>query len=351
MTFSLRLTSCSRREDARTIGALNRSVNPPINRCRAALVNVRKSTIACSLRRMSRRAKVIAASAVAVLSMTAIAAYLARSDRAPTPSPAPVASSSSPDRSAPLVSRLRAGIMLPVVETRRDFFGVLTPCEVRGWVRADEVEALSRANTADNLDNATVVIDAGHGGSLPGSVGPTGLREAEPNLAIARALAGHLGRARVFLTRDGDYTAGLAYRNAIANSLGAHALVSLHNNADPDGPFEKPGSETYYQYRSTASKRLSGLVYEELVRALARFPVAWVADRDAGAKYRLNSGGADYYALLRGSRVPAVIVESLFVSNRPEEDLLRRPDVVDAIAGAVASGLRRFFESEDPGSG
>jgi N-acetylmuramoyl-L-alanine amidase len=241
--------------------------------------------------------------------------------------------------------------MLPVVETRRDFFGVLTPCEVRGWVRADEVEALSRANTADNLDNATVVIDAGHGGSLPGSVGPTGLREAEPNLAIARALAGHLGRARVFLTRDGDYTAGLAYRNAIANSLGAHALVSLHNNADPDGPFEKPGSETYYQYRSTASKRLSGLVYEELVRALARFPVAWVADRDAGAKYRLNSGGADYYALLRGSRVPAVIVESLFVSNRPEEELLRRPDVLDAIAGAVAAALKRFFETEDPGSG
>src|SRR5919108_540400 len=74
-------------------------------------------------------------------------------------------------------------------------------------------------------------------------------------------------------------------------------------------------------------------------------------NNQATAKNRLKSGGADYYALLRGSRVPAVIVESLFVSNRPEEELLRRPDVLDAIAGAVAAALKRFFETEDPGSG
>lgn len=155
----------------------------------------------------------------------------------------------------------------------------------------------------------------------------------------------------MFVTHDPDVTAGLAFRTALANALGAHALVSVHNNADPDGPSSKPGTETYYQYRSPASKRLAGLVYEELVRALVNFEASWVADRDAGAKYRLNSIGTDYYALLRGSDVPTIIVEALFVSNESEEQLLRNPDVTDAIAVAVGAGVTRYFETDDPGSG
>jgi hypothetical protein len=76
-----------------------------------------------------------------------------------------------------------------------------------------------------------------------------------------------------------------------------------------------------------------------------------VADRDAGAKYRLNTQGIDYYGLLRRTEATSVLVEGLFVSNRPEEALLRRPEVREAIAGAIASGLRRYFETDDPGSG
>jgi hypothetical protein len=50
-------------------------------------------------------------------------------------------------------------------------------------------------------------------------------------------------------------------------------------------------------------------------------------------------------------RVPAVIAENLYLSNAPEEALLRRPDVRAAIAGALAAGVRRFLETDEPGSG
>jgi N-acetylmuramoyl-L-alanine amidase len=239
-----------------------------------------------------------------------------------------------------------------VTEQSEGFLAVLTPCEIRGWVASADVTAHARATgSPQSLREATILIDPGHGGRLDGAVGPSGLPEKDPNSDIAARLASKLEGSRVFVTHDPDVTAGLTFRSALANSLGADVVVSVHNNADPDGPSERPGSETYYQYRSPASKRLAGLVYEELVRALAGFQASWVADRDAGAKYRLNATGGDYYALLRGSRVPTIIVEALFVSNASEETLLRNPDVTDAIASAIGAGIDRYFTTNDPGSG
>lgn len=336
----------------------------------------------------SSRAQIVAAFVAAFSCMTAIALFVARSDDpAPTPVATPSATSlatsleptpthtasaplvdpgavgvattrgatvvrSEPSLEAPESGRLRGGITLPVTDESEGFFAVLTPCEVRGWVASADVDTHPRATgTPRTLGEATIVIDPGHGGRLPGSVGPTGLAEKEPNTDIALRLAKRLEGARVFLTRSTDITAGLGYRAAIANSLGAHVFVSVHNNADPDGAADEPGTETYYQYASAGSKRLAGLFYEELFPILATYDVAWMADRDAGAKYRLNSSGTDYYALLRRSRVPTVIVEALYLANRPEEDLLRRPEVREAVAGALAKGLRRYFGTADPGSG
>lgn len=259
---------------------------------------------------------------------------------------------SAPRTDAPVVTTLREGIVLPVTERREAFLRVLSPCEIAGWVAASAVELHERgAGTPRRLSEATIVIDPGHGGQLSGAVGPTGLVEAEPNGDIAQRLVGKLDGARVFSSRSDNITAGLGYRTALANGLGAHALISIHNNAEPDGPSDRPGTETYYQSASAPSKRLAGLLYEEVFRALSTFEATWMADRDAGAKYRLSSSGGDYYALLRGARVPAVIVEALFVANASEESLLRRPEVREAIAEALARGIRRFFESSDPGSG
>ena len=245
-----------------------------------------------------------------------------------------------------------AGVLLPVYERRGDFYKVFTPNERLGWVHASKARTYPKvAQRARSLKDATIVLDPGHGGHLPGARGPSGLAEAVPNFDIAQRVADELSVARVFLTR-GDGHAGLAYRSSLANRLNADAFISLHNNALPDRVNSKtPGSETYYQQRSKGSKRLAGLIYEEVSSALSRFKILWGRDPFAGAKYRRGEGGHDYYAVLRRTLVPAVIVEGMFVTHRPEEALLRRADVRELYAEAVARGVRRYFETDDAGSG
>ncbi len=324
------------------------------------------------------RAQMLAGALAAILVVVAVAVYIARSEPsvAPTPTatPSPASTGSpapdtvdagavttkaatvvraEPRAEAEEIGRLRSGIILPVTRRQEGFYAVLTPCEARGWVASADVVAHERARgPAQSLSEATIVIDPGHGGQLDGAVGPTGLAEKDPNTDIAYRLAAKLEDApRVFVTHPSDVTAGLGFRTTLANQLNADVFISVHNNADPDGPSTRPGSETYYQYRSPASKRLAGLVYEELLPALQRFGASWVSDTDAGAKYRLSSRGNDYYAILRGSMRPSIIVEAMFVSNASEEALLRNPEVTDVIANAIFVGIARYFDTDDPGSG
>jgi N-acetylmuramoyl-L-alanine amidase len=249
-------------------------------------------------------------------------------------------------------SVIRSGILLPVLARSGRFLEVMTPCERVGFVPSSGVQGFAQeAHPAKTLAQATIVVDPGHGGSETGAVGPHGLKESDVNLDIAKRLLGRLPGARVFLTRTGNYDAGLGFRAAIANGLHADAFVSVHNNADPDGPSSKPGTETYYQIASAASKRLAGLAYEELLPTLERFKVSWVSDKDAGAKYRTNTHGLDYYGVLRHSHVPAIITESLYITNAPEEALLSHSTTRQAIADALGRAVDRFVTTTDPGSG
>lgn len=204
------------------------------------------------------------------------------------------------------------------------------------------------------LTGATVVLDPGHGGDEPGAVGPGGLLEKDVNLAVAREAQAVLeGQgADIVLTRTGDYRITLAARGALAQALQPVAFVSIHHNADPDELRDTPGSETYFQIASPESKRLAGLLHEELVAALSAYDITWAADLDAGAKYRPDSRGGDYYGILkRTAGIPAVLSEAAFISNPDEEALLADPAVQRAEAHAIARALVRFATTDDPGSG
>jgi N-acetylmuramoyl-L-alanine amidase len=253
-----------------------------------------------------------------------------------------------PEPGASPTHRFAPGVVLPYDEVRGDDLHVLSPCEEEGWV--------SRLETIP-LGPATIVIDPGHGGAdEPGAVGPTGLVEADVNLAVAeRAVAELADRGiDVVLTRTGDYRATLRFRARIADVLDATALVSIHHNAEADGHRAGPGTETYQQVDDAESRRLSGLLYEELVPALGQFPADWAGDSDAGAKYRRNDEGGDYYGILRRPReagVTAALVEAAFITNPTEEALLRRDDVLDAEATAIADAILRWLTTDDDGSG
>lgn len=236
----------------------------------------------------------------------------------------------------------RGGLVLPMLRREGDAFLVETPCARTAVVQGTLVE------------RATVVLDPGHGGAEPGAIGPNGLSEKGINLAVVSHAKAALERAGVsaMLTRTGDHRVTLATRAKVARALNPKAFVSVHHNAEPDGPRPGPGSETYYQIASPESKRLSGLLYEEIVKALSAYKIPWVADTDAGAKYRVNSSGGDYYGILRLSQsVTAALAELAFVSNPPEADLLVRPDVQQVEGEALANGILRFLKTRDPGSG
>ena len=235
------------------------------------------------------------------------------------------------------------GVVLAVRSANADgtFVGV-SPCGAEVTV------------TGTPLTGAHVVLDPGHGGDESGAIGPAGTREKDVNLAVAQDTKRRLEAlgATVVLTRTGDYRVTLRSRAEVATALQPLLFLSIHHNADPDGPRDGPGSETYFQIGVPESRRAAGLVYEEVVRALTPYDVAWVADTDAGAKYRPASDGGDYYGILRRSAgVPAVLSEAAFLSNPPEEQLLLDPAVQAAEAEAFTRAAVRFVTTAEPGSG
>ena len=238
----------------------------------------------------------------------------------------------------------KKGVVLPVLGAEGDAFRVVTPC-------GNQVVA-----TGTPLTAIDVVIDPGHGGEEPGAVGPRGLKEKDLNLVVAAHAAKALQaqNVSVLLTRRADYRMTLAARGLVVEAIRPKVLVSIHHNAGATAPSPGgPGTEVYHQAASAESKRLSGLLYEDVRGYLAQARnVSWVVGERPGVVARVGPTGDDYYGVLRRSKgTPAALVEGAYISNRPEEALLQRKDVQKAEGEAVARGILRYLRSQEAGSG
>jgi N-acetylmuramoyl-L-alanine amidase len=180
------------------------------------------------------------------------------------------------------------------------------------------------------LRGLLIGVDAGHGGADRATRGPTGFTEADANLAIALRLRDRLqaAGARVLMIRDSDRTVALADRPRMAADSGVHILVSVHNNAFPDGvnPWLNNGTSTYYYHPHSAA--LARLMQHELLEELGL--------RDIGY------GRADL-ALVRPTWMPAVLTETMFMMIPEQEAALMDPAVQDRIAAAHQRALERFL--------
>ncbi len=318
---------------------------------------------------MPRSSRAILVSALVLLAAGILAALGAAGDGGPTagtpigPGPAatsPEASaaptSTAPPTTTPALAfpaiadhgeiravRTPSGMVLPVLGGQPGAWQVLTPCATSAVVPGEPVLG------------AHVVLDPGHGGREPGAVGPTGLREADLNLDVARRVRALLEAegATVVLTRDADVRVTLATRAAIAKTMSPLAFLSIHHNAAPVGRSTTPGSELYHQLADPESKRLAGLLWEEMQEHLAPFGTDWAIGDDPGARARRSlRTGDDYYGILRNAQgVTAVLTEGAYLSNPAENALLETEAFRDAEARAIADGVLRLLRTDDPGSG
>ena len=242
--------------------------------------------------------------------------------------------------------RSPSGVVVPIVAVRPGGgYDVRTPCDRPLLVADGEV-----------LDGAHVVLDPGHGGDQTGAVGANGLLESDLNLAVALRAA-ELLRAdgvTVVLTREDDLRVSLATRAAIATNLEPVAFLSIHHNAVADRAHDGPGTEAYYQVASEDSRRLAGLVVEEVRDALGTFDVTWETDEGNGARARVRTGdpGTDFYGVLRRTAeggVTGVLSEAGFLSNPAEAALFATEAGQQAEAEALARALTRFVAGEAAG--
>jgi N-acetylmuramoyl-L-alanine amidase len=200
-----------------------------------------------------------------------------------------------------------------------------------GWDRGDLLLDLRRPpaiNAGKPFDGRLIVVDAGH--PPLGASGPTGLTEAEANLGVALELQRMLedAGARVIMTRTDATPVALGARPRLADSLGADLLLSIHNNALPDGvnPFPNNGTSVYYNH--PRSIPLAAAVQRALVRRLGL--------RDLGI-------GRGDLALVRPTWMPAILTEGLFMMVPEQEAMLRSEGGRHRYAQGVFEGVREFL--------
>ncbi|MEP6687622.1 MAG: N-acetylmuramoyl-L-alanine amidase [Gemmatimonadales bacterium] len=200
------------------------------------------------------------------------------------------------------------------------------------WDRTDLLLDIRRPPDIDGSDplrGRLIAVDPGH--PPGGAIGPTGLREAEANLSVALELRRLLeaAGAAVVMTRVTDSIVELAPRVALAEAAGAEVLLSIHNNALPDGinPFVNNGTSVYYN--QPRSVPLARAIQAALLRRLGL--------RDLGV-------GRGDLALVRGTWMPSVLTEGLFMMLPDQEAALRSPEGQRLYAQAVADGLRAYLE-------
>ena len=232
------------------------------------------------------------------------------------------------------------------------------------------------------LDRLIVIaLDPGHGGEDPGAIGPSGLREKDVVLAVARKLRDKLStnpNIRVLMTRDDDFFVPLHERVRKARRVQADLFVSIHADAFVT-PQARGASVFVLSDGAATSAAARWLADKENAADLVGGVNVGIKDKDAAVlralldmsttaqikdslklgsevlgqigrvgrlhKPRVEQAG---FAVLKAPDIPSILVETAFISNPDEEDRLRDPAYQDRLVNALATGIARYFAKSPP---
>jgi N-acetylmuramoyl-L-alanine amidase len=221
-----------------------------------------------------------------------------------------------------------------------------------------------------------IVIDPGHGGRDYGAPGYLkGVHEKDVVLKLARRLAKKIRKelgCEVIMTRNSDRNLTLEERTAIANTKNADLFISIHTNAVRDR--RAYGIETFFlnlatdndailvaaRENATSAKNisdletiLSDLMQNAKINESSRLAVyvQKSIDRRLRKHYsRIKSKGvkqAPFYVLL-GAQMPAILIETSFISNPRECKRLKNTEYQDQMAEAIVDGIKEYIKDTNP---
>ena len=208
-----------------------------------------------------------------------------------------------------------------------------------------------RKDSLDSVDarvlrGRRIVLDPGHGGFFPGTMGVNGLTEKEVNLGVALELRTLLsaGGAEVVMTRETDrdfltpadssLRGDLAARVAIANAADPDLFVSIHHNADPGGAHDVNETQTYYQLGDEGPSYDAA---QDMYRALTH---------NLGIEVTKMIPGN--FFVVRNTQAPALLTEVSYLTYPPTEEKLRTPATRKLEAEVLYLGITRWFMRHSP---
>lgn len=240
--------------------------------------------------------------------------------------------------------------------------------------------ALPKLAMTKGMRPLVVAIDAGHGGQDPGAHGLNGAREKDVTLAIARELARQVNATpglKAYLTRDTDVYIPLEYRARRASANKADIFLSIH--ADAAENRSARGSSVYVlSTRGASSQRARWLADKEnaadvigggRVKVADNTLTSVLLDLTQSGNMKASEDAADHvlgglkrvgnnhkpeieranFAVLRTSdKMPAMLVETAFISNPDEERRLTDPAFQRTLASAILDGIDTYFSRQPP---
>jgi N-acetylmuramoyl-L-alanine amidase len=219
-----------------------------------------------------------------------------------------------------------------------------------------------------------VALDPGHGGEDPGAIGRNGTREKDIVLAIARRLKRLIDGTpgmKAYLTRDGDYFVPLNVRVQKARRVKADLFISIHADA-----WIKPsarGSSVYALSENGATSTMARMMAQrendadliggvnlgthnaQVAKVLLDLSTAAQINDSmrVGSKVLSEMGKVNQlhkkqveragFAVLKAPDIPSILVETAFISNPTEEQLLRSTKYQDQVARAMMAGIQGYF--------